>query len=127
MCYVLNLDVCGDIYLLKKWGEDALLEWNISKWNDEFWCAIVDVSSYILDLWFVSIKVAYVHFEKMHKWGDGIVLSYVLKLHIDNWFLFMLSPMTMLDELIGDTYWWVNGLYLNIVYIMVINMVYGGE
>ena len=65
--------------------------------------------------------------EKMHKWGDGIVLSYVLKFYIDDWFLFMLSPMTMLDELIGDTHWWVNGLYLNIVYMMVINMVYGGE
>ena len=53
MCYVLN--VCGAIHLLKKWDEDVLLEWNISKWDDEVWCAIVDVSSYILDLWIVSI------------------------------------------------------------------------
>ena len=65
--------------------------------------------------------------EKLHKWDNGVVLFYVLKLYIDDWFLFMLSPMIMLDELIGDTYRWMNGLYLNIVYMMVINMVYGGE
>ena len=58
--------------------------------------------------------------EKMHKWGDGIVLSYVLKLHIDKYdfytwggsdvnclnslILIYVSHMTMLDKLIGDAY-----------------------
>ena len=76
ICVLRNeIMVLGTLHAWKEFVQACLMEFN---WDDVYMMVCI-------------VKGCLCSFcnEKMHKWGDGIVLSYVLRLHIDNWFLFM--------------------------------------